>query len=285
MQPESKRKTRALPYLLHRPSGRAYTYVVDDNGKRRMVYLGTHESPESYREWRRVNAERFQGVTVRAQTTCATAPSDYPTIGELCARFLLWGEKHYRRADGTPTDTLKCWFVAAFKSLLKLYRDTPTDRFNVTDLEAVRDYMVAQLTPARKTEKAGPKGRKPKKPQKALARTTINQRIGKIRELFKWGVGKRIVPAPNWQELCALKPLEPGRTDARESTTKGPVDPELVEKTLPRLPAPVVAMVRLQLATGMRPSEVCAMSLDQVQRRKDGTWVYRPRHDKRPHTG
>jgi integrase len=57
------------------------------------------------------------------------------------------------------------------------------------------------------------------------------------------------------------------------------VEVSLVEATLPYLLPPVQAMVRLQLHTGMRPGEACALRACDLD--TAGTvWVYRPARHK-----
>src|SRR2546430_10597149 len=58
-------------------------------------------------------------------------------------------------------------------------------------------------------------------------------------------------------QTCALPiSLRVGRGKARESIPVVPVEVAVVEATLPHLPPIVADMIRVQLATGMRPGEL-----------------------------
>jgi integrase len=62
------------------------------------------------------------------------------------------------------------------------------------------------------------------------------------------------------------------------------VGTDVVERTLPFLSPQVAAIVRVQLATGMRPSEVLTMRPCDIDRSQD-TWVYKPAKHKTQHLG
>ena len=57
-----------------------------------------------------------------------------------------------------------------------------------------------------------------------------------------------------------------------------------VRKTAEHLSPIVKAMLRVQIATGMRPSEVCNMRPADIDRSGE-TWLYRPEHHKTAYTG
>jgi integrase len=78
--------------------------------------------------------------------------------------------------------------------------------------------------------------------------------------------------------------LRRGETQAREKPRRRGVDPAIVETTL-REVGPVVAdMVRLQLATGARPGEVCVLRPVDVDRSGE-VWEYRLAEHKTAHHG
>jgi integrase len=70
----------------------------------------------------------------------------------------------------------------------------------------------------------------------------------------------------------------------REGKVVLPVPVADVDKTLPHLPAMVADMVRLQLATGARPSEICIMRLADIDTTTSAdVWLYRPTDHKNSH--
>jgi integrase len=115
-------------------------------------------------------------------------------------------------------------------------------------------------------------------PQKTLARGVVNQRIGRIRRLFKWALENEMLPPSVLLGLQSVRGLQRGRSKARETEPVRPVSPALVEDTLPFMNRQVAAMVRVQMLTGMRPGEVCIMrgcDLDMT----GSVWLYRPGSD------
>jgi len=73
--------------------------------------------------------------------------------------------------------------------------------------------------------------------------------------------------------------LKFGRTTARESKPVKPVEERLIDLTLPFMSPQVDAIVRLQLLTGMRPSEVSTMRSVCIDRKED-VWLYEPDNHK-----
>ena len=90
--------------------------------------------------------------------------------------------------------------------------------------------------------------------------------IGRIRRIFKWAAAEEYLPAIVFQALKTLDPLKRSRTNAPEGRTVKPAKLELVNALLPHMSRPLAAMVRLQLATGMRPGEVCALRPCDIDR-------------------
>jgi integrase len=102
-----------------------------------------------------------------------------------------------------------------------------------------------------------------------LCRRHINQRINRIRRVFKWGVENEIVPPGVLHALQAVAPLKKGRTTARESEPVKPVPDEHVDAVLPLVSRQVAAMIQLQRLAGMRPGEVVILRPGDVDRSGD----------------
>jgi integrase len=99
-----------------------------------------------------------------------------------------------------------------------------------------------------------------------LSRGVINQRVGRIKRLFRWAVENEVVSATVLHALQAVTGLQKGRTQARETEPIGPVSDADVEVVVPFLNATVRAMVKLQRLTGMRPGEVCRLRACDLER-------------------
>lgn len=242
-------------YTLHGPSGQARVVLRSPDGSRKDLYLGRHNSPESKRRYRELLRSLDGAPTEEA---LARPEPGQATIAYLCASFLRYAFKEYRDGQGRPTGEARN-FVDALRLLVELKAESPVASFIIADLRKIREVMIEGGT---------------------LCRSTINSRINKIRRVFRWGVEEGFVPAEVWWNLKALAPLQPGRRIVRDSPgSKFPVSDESIERTLPFLPPQVAAMVRLQRATGMRPSEVLRLSMDQIDR-SGPDWLYVPKHHK-----
>jgi integrase len=239
--------------------------VVRING--RDIYLGKYNSPESLEKYGRVLAEwRATGsppATGKAGSAAALrdAEPDALTISELILRFWKHAERHYRHADGTPTDELRN-FRSSLKPLRQLYGSTPAKDFGSLKLQAVRQHMI----------------------DAGLSRGVINQRIGRIAHMFKWAAANELVPAIVHVALKTVAGLQKGRSDARETEPVKPVPDANVDTVKPFVSRQVWAMIELQRLTGMRPGEVCQMRTGDIDT-SGKTWSYRPERSKMEHMG
>ncbi len=251
-----KPKSLKPPALLHhKPSGRAYVMARDDQGNRRMVYLGAHGSAASERAYRQFLSEFYAGHPARVPQPKQLAAAAPFTVEDLCTEFMLYAESRYRREDGTATkEALN--FAHAFRHLLKLYRDIPAEQFDVTMLEAVQMDMVRD----------------------GLARSCVNSRTARIRRTYRWAARKKLVSATTWHELQTLPGLRRGEHGVRESPPIDPVPEADVEEVLPFLSKQIATMVRLQMSTGCRPGEMIVMRMAMIDRTDPEAWIYRPPH-------
>jgi integrase len=211
---------------------------------RRDVYLGAYNSPESKTAYARVLAESAVGPI-------AHRGSDI-TVDELILAYMKHVEGHYRAAYGTPSkeqDEIK----RSLGPVHKLYGMTPAANFGPKALATIRNEMIAL----------------------DWCRTLVNRRVGRVVRAFKWAASQELVPVTVFAALRTVPGLQKGRTQARESESVKPVSAEHVAATLPRLNRHVRAMVELQQLTGMRPGEVCGLTLAQVDRTAE-PWVYAP---------
>ncbi len=117
-----------------------------------------------------------------------------------------------------------------------------------------------------------------------LARGVVNGRVARIKRVFRWADAQEMAPRAWHMALNAVRGLQRGRTDARETAPVLPVDDATVEATLPHLPPVVADMVCLQMLTGCRPHEVCDVRPCDVDRTGD-VWQYRPERHKTEHHG
>ena len=106
-----------------------------------------------------------------------------------------------------------------------------------------------------------------------LSRGVVNQRMGRIKRIWKWAAEEGLVKAEAAAVVALLRPLQRNRSQARETEKVRAIDRSVVEATLPYLPLPVRLMVQVQMLTGMRPEEVREMRPRDLDRRGE-IWVY-----------
>jgi integrase len=119
--------------------------------------------------------------------------------------------------------------------------------------------------------------------RKGLARTAINKRVGRIRAIFKWGVGEELLPASAYHGLLAVRALPPNAPGVRSAPKRQPAFWGDIEKIAPHLPPPVAAMLRLQFLTGMRSGETRIIRPIDIDMSDPECWRYRPGSDAGPH--
>lgn len=90
------------------------------------------------------------------------------------------------------------------------------------------------------------------------SRTYINHLVAVVKTVWIWAAGEELISAECAFSLRLVRRLGEGE-GGKETPRIGPVDPALVAATLPHLPPLVAALVQVQLACGLRPSEVCRM--------------------------
>ncbi len=262
-------RPRGVPsYRRHKQSGQAVVTLTDPSAARRDVLLGKYGTKESRQEYARVIAEwETAGRRLRAQSNQTPDIS----VNELVLAFMGHAEEHYRRPDGTHTSEVGEYRLA-LRPVVHLYGMTPSVAFGPLALKAVRDVMVQGW----KHPKHGA--------QPPLSRGVVNQRIGRVRRVWKWGVENELLPSTVLPGLQAVRGLQRGRTAARETEPVKPVAEAVVEETLPHLTRHVAGIVRLLSLTGMRCGEACVMHACDID--MSGTvWLYRPTGHKTAHHG
>lgn len=248
-------------YLKHSASGQAITVIRTEDGKRKQIYLGQHDSPESHRNYREILA-RYLNPAIGVSEPQEAAPSTTRwTVADVVARFLAWADTYYRGPDGVSTREYPN-FHAAAALLLQLYRDEAAVDFGPLKLKQVRELMV----------------------ERGWSRRTVNMQTRRLKQVFKWAVENELVPGETFVRLQAVAGLKRGRTPAREPDPVHPVAWPDVEIILPHVPRIVSVMILLQWHTGMRPNEVVQIRTADVDR-SGPVWIYKPRQHKNAYRG
>jgi integrase len=183
------------------------------------------------------------------------------TVGCLVEKYLKWADTYYRRPDGTQTgETVN--LKHATDMLTEWYGGFAAEKMTPFEIDRVRERMI----------------------ERDLCRNVINQRVRKIRGMFKWAVREVMISAETWHRLESVLPLKYGRSGARESGKVKPVPVTDIEKTAQYLPKPVLAIIHLLRLTGMRPTEGCIMRACDLDTSKS-PWEYRPERHNTQHHG
>ncbi|MFA6244688.1 MAG: site-specific integrase [Candidatus Hydrogenedentales bacterium] len=246
----------------HDRPGRAF---VELDGHRH--YLGPWGTPEADQRYRNTLAEWI------AADRRAPVSKDEITIIEVCDRFWSWALNHYRTHDGRHTSEIGM-LKSAVSILKTVYGRELAADFGPLKLKAIQRHLIDSTIKRRGTPEA----------PVMLSRSTINKYIDRVRRVFKWAASEELIPASVHDALKTVSGVRAGRTEARETAPVEPVDMGRVEATLKHLPRQLVAVVRMQLLTGARPSEILTVRPCDVNTSGD-VWEIRPEHHKGSHRG
>lgn len=256
--PKSLKPPRIPSYCNHRAVGQAYTRV-----KGRLIYLGAYGTEASRQAYAAVVADVLAGREVGPISKARGAATAGPrklSVRELADRYVAFAKGYYVKGGQVTNEA--AMVKGALDRVVALFGEQPAEAFGPVALKTVRDAMIA----------AG------------LARSTINQNVGRIRRAFKHAASDELIPATVPAALETVAGLRAGRTAAREPAPVLPVPDDAVDATLSNLPQVVADMVRLQRLTGMRPGEVCSLRPCDVDR-SAMPWQYRPATHKTEHHG
>jgi integrase len=246
-----QKRPRIPSYRLHKPSGQART-IIDG----RHFYLGKYQSPESIEKYDRLVAEWLASHRTREPLGETTKTVSMPTVNELILAFWHHAKQRYVK-NGRPTSEIRS-FRTALHPVRQLYGREPVTGFGPLALVACRQKLI----------------------EAGICRKRINQHVGRIRQLFKWGVAREMVPESIWRALCAVEGLRAG--EAPERPKVKPVAEERIQATEPCLTPQIRAMVNFQLWTGCRPGEVCLVRTVDINA-QGRIWEYRPHSHKGEH--
>jgi integrase len=229
-----------------------------------VIYLGRWGTPEAEQRYLAWVAEwSAQGGREITSPSGQEPEEESISVAEMIVAYRHHAEDFYRRPDRTPTGEADNVRIAT-GPLGDLYGLTAAKDFGPEQFLAIRDQMI----------KSG------------LARTTINSRMNIIRRVFRWAVGRGMIPEGTWTSLRAIEGLKVGRSSARESGPVTPVPDSWIDPVLPHLPASVRAMIELLRHTGARVGEICRMrGADLDLEGEEGCWIYWPHRHKTQHRG
>ncbi len=187
--------------------------------------------------------------------TTTPRPGEGESIADLVGAYLAYAQQYYRQGRELVN------IQAALTHLTERYGRIPAEDFGPKDLRYLQEQMI-ELTYRNS-------------PRRRFARSTINKYIGIYKRVFNWAVAEGRLPPSVGYGLNCVANLKKNRSDAREGEVIQPVTKEQVWAVLPYCSSVVAAMVQVHYYTGMRPTELCNMRWEDIDR-TDKVWVYRP---------
>jgi hypothetical protein len=159
---------------------------VEHQGKRHYL-PGEFDSPESQRAYREFVRRHCQPRPVR------------PAVVPIAVLVELHGQhaaNYYPEGHSSEANNFR--YAASY---LLRYGSLAAAEFGPLKLKEIQRYMATT----------------------GLSRNYINACVRRIKQIFKWGASEELVPAAVWQALTAVSGLHEGRTDAKETEPRQPV--------------------------------------------------------------
>jgi integrase len=212
-----------------------------------------------------------EALPVPAAIVSRPAPHDSTaglTVGELARLWLH--DIETTRANHKKTSL---WHGAiAASRAIRPFAAMPVSAFGSRALVEVQHNLV----------NVGTLAAAPKEGQR-LSRRYINDVVGRVRQMFHWGVLRELVPDDRVKALAIVAPLAKGQTAARETKKRKPVKPSIVRATMPYMTKEVADAIWFMRLTGCRPSEAARMKLCRIRDRRKPVWRYVPKRHKTAH--
>jgi integrase len=238
------RQRSAQPAYQFHLSGQARVTLAGQD-----FYLGKHGTPESY--------ARYYALLAEYNANGKQPPAQPKRLAEVSIRIRdITADFRHRVIPRYEHDNGQHNRLTNLCDLLdQKHGDESPDEFGPRKLEALRDQFLAD----------------------GVCRKYANCKARLVVRIIKHGVSRELVSADRIAALESLEPLKIGQ--GREGARRTGVSVGDIERTLPHLSAVLQAMVRVQLATAMRPSELFRMTPAMIDR-SGTTWFYRPEKHK-----
>ena len=262
----------ALPQMRAHLSGQGFVRINDRN-----IYLGKYGSPESL--------ARYTVLIAEYQANQLSLPKDFDVraiderAGLLLAREVELPPEH--QADSP----------ILMRHLTAAYRDHSTVTYANSKSELARILALCdeldEHDGSLPANEYGPRALQQQRQRwvdSGKARRYCNRLTNLVIRMYRWSVSQELVTESAWSRLRSLDALRIGQTKAKETKAIQPVSLEIVRATIKELPPVIRAMIRIHVATGMRPSELCNLRPCDIDR-TGVEWMYRPELHKNKNKG
>jgi integrase len=244
----------------------------------RDIYLGKHDSPESI--------ARYAVLVGIYQTNGLTLPEDFnpATLDERAAILLGQAAPGAVASHQAEQAFLVRHVTSAYRQhIATKYADSPAELHRLGQVcdeldKRDGDVLASDYGPLKL------QSQRQRWIDEGKARVYCNRLTNVVIRVWKFAVAQELVAESCWRRLRAVEALRIGQTSAHEKDPIGPVDIAVVRATSKELTPVLKAMIRIQVATGMRPSELCRMKPHDIDRSGE-VWVYRPAKHKNANKG
>lgn len=266
------RPKSALPQMRVHLSGQGFVRIGDRN-----FYLGKYGSPESLARYAILIAE-YQANQLRL-------PEDFDVrdIDER-AGLLLSKEVELPPEHLEKKPILLLHLTAAYREHAKVaYEKSKSELRRILLLCDELDEQDGSMH----ADEYGPRALQKQRHRwvdSGKARRYCNRLTNLVIRMYRWSVSQELVTENAWSRLRSLDALRIGQTKAKETKAIQPVSLDVVRATIKELPPILRAMIRVHVATGMRPSELCNMRPCDIDR-TGVEWMYRPELHKTKNKG
>jgi len=238
-------------------NGKRYWWKVRLPGQKKTRAIPLRPEGARFATADRRTAEKVaRGLWEKAVYKSEQVGGKVNNIGDLARGYMAWAREYYQKSR--EADNIQY----AVRALLLKFAGLAPEDFGPLKLKEVREAMI----------------------ESGLTRGVINKRIGMIKRAFAWGVENEMVPVSVHQALMTVKNLQKGRSRAKETEPVKPIHKKHVRAIYPYTSKQIADMLELQILTGMRSAEVCAMRPADIDCEGE-IWLYRPESHKGDHLG
>ncbi len=253
-------------------SGQGFVRIDDRN-----FYLGKYGSPESL--------ARYAVLIAEYQANGLSLPSDFDVRSiDAKAGLLLAKEVELPAEHLENTPILVRHITAAYRDHARVaYAQSKAELSRILLLCDELDEQDGNI----KADEYGPRALQRQRQRwvdSGKARRYCNRLTNLVIRMYRWAVSQELTNESAWSRLRSVDALRIGQTKAAETKAIQPVLLETVRATIKELPPVIRAMIRIHVATGMRPSELCNLRPSDIDR-SGVEWMYRPELHKNKNKG
>ena len=220
------------------------------NYQRQKKVLGKWGSPEAKQAYARfITAIQNNPGGVPLPLAGAGSTGQKGLVSELAARYL-----DYVQTSGIDKSHYIHCRILLGEFVLPYYGDIPADEFSPKCLKFVRSRMIES---------------------QRFCRKIINDYASRIISMFSYGIEEELCQPLTVAMLREVRTLKEGAAGTFDHPERKPLPEEVIRQTLPLLTSVLRTMVLIQWLTGLRPSEVCKMRVDAIDKTSDpNLWIY-----------